>query len=174
MGLSFGLAPSSFNPKTKNRWMFSLPGVIADKNSVTTLPPKKASRPGISLKEGEFQHVQETIYYPMKAEWKVISLTLYDIRCNNNAVFDWLEQIYTSEIDLAGSGVANFGRILDFNLLKDAKLELYTGCGEVMETWTFQGCYPSNIEWGDLDMESADIVTVDVTLRYQRAFFSKN
>src|ERR1700677_4903363 len=98
MGLSFGLQLSAITPKLKNRWMFNIPPYCAVSGSVTALAPKKSARPSIQMKEFEFQHLSESIWYPLKAEWKPISVVLYDQRCNNNAIFEWLQTIYDPSI----------------------------------------------------------------------------
>ena len=41
-----------------------------------------------------------------------------------------------------------------------------------MEQWQLDNCYPSSIEWGELDMGENDIVTVDMQLRYDRAYIT--
>lgn len=169
--MSFGLGTPDFSPKRHNRWLFSIPGVVAVKNSVASLPPKRGARPGVNLKEVDCQHISEVIYYPMKADWKPIQLLLYDIRCNQNAVFDWLKTIYDPTTGAFKKVTA--GQNINDSLLRDATLELYDGCGNVIEKWTIQKCYPQVIDWGELNMDSSDIVVADVTLRYQRAFFVK-
>ena len=47
---------------------------------------------------------------------------------------------------------------------------MYSGCGDVMEEWVYSNIWPNNIEWGDLDMSNQDVVTVEMTLRYDRAY----
>ena len=169
MGLSHGLNLNDLSLKRKFRWLFSIPDVAV--NGVNTLPPRKGARPGISLKEQEFQHVSETIYFPLKADWKPVNLVLYDIKCNFNPVFNWLERIYTvgdtsnitfNPCQLKGS---------EFKKPK-ALLQLYDGCGNTLESWTFENVYPSSIDWGDLDMDSSEFVMVDLTLRYDRAYLN--
>jgi hypothetical protein len=173
MGLSHGLNLNELSPKQKHRWLFSIPDVSAQPNSTKTLPPRKGARPGVSFKEQEFQHLSETIYYPLKAEWKTVNLVLYDIRCNKNPVFDWLRRIYTLSNNSSNSLTFNPCQLLGSEFKKDkALLELYDGCGNTLEQWTFENIYPSSIDWGDLDMDSSDIVVVDLTLRYDRAYMS--
>ena len=53
---------------------------------------------------------------------------------------------------------------------KTAWLEMYDGCGNTIEKWWFQNIWPNNLEWGDLDMGVSDYVTVELTLRYDRAW----
>lgn len=174
MGLSHGLQAETLTPKKTNRWLFSVPSISADM-STNALPPKKAARPGIQMKEYEFHHLHESVWFPLKGEWKTINLVLYDIRCEENVIFDWLARIYDPSQDadditfspaltpLSGS---------DTFKVPNATLELYDGCGNVMETWIFENVYPSSIDWGQLDMDTYDLVLVDITLRYDRAYFS--
>ena len=171
MGLSWGM--EDLNPRKKNRWMFRIPSVCAD--SVPAMPPKRAARPGLQFKEFEFQHLSESIWYPLKAEWKPINITLYDVRCTGsttNAVFNWLKRIYDTTQDEESF---TFRKALDSSSggnpfkIPEAALELYDGCGNILESWVFENVYPSTIDWGELDMTSGDLVTVDFTLRYDRA-----
>lgn len=172
MGLSWGLQLEELTPKKKNRWLFSVPDIVV--GQAPALPPKKAARPGIQMKEYEFQHLHESIWYPLKGMWKPIQITLFDIRCNQNVIFDWLATIYDpSQPD----DEVVFNPVLEplsgdvpFKV-PECTLELYDGCGNVMETWTFENAYPSDITWGELDMDSSELVLVDFTLRYDRAWF---
>lgn len=175
MGLSHGLQIDSLNPKIKRRWLFSVPGIVL--GSAPALPPRKGSRPGLQMKEYEFQHLHESIWYPLKASWKTFNLVLYDIRCNQNVIFDWLERIYNPS---ASVDEIQFAPVLepingtDTYKVPKCTLELYDGCGNVLETWYFENVYPSEINWGELDMDSADLVMCDLTIRYDRAYFQAN
>lgn len=53
---------------------------------------------------------------------------------------------------------------------KTAILELYDGCGCALERWVIEGCYPQDINFGDLDMDLSEVVMIDVTIRYDRAY----
>lgn len=169
MGLSHGLQLDTLNPKIKRRWLFSIPGIVL--GSAPALPPKRAARPGIQMKEYEFQHIHESVWFPLKGEWKTINLTLYDIRCKRNIVFDWLLRIYTpNSEELKFNPALQPIRGNSSFKVPLCKLELYDGCGEILECWNFENVYPSDINWGELDMESNDLVLVDLTLRYDRAY----
>lgn len=151
----------------KFRWLFFIDGVCDDGTSA--LPPDKGARPSLNFKEMEAQHLNETIYFPAKPDWKPITLTLFDLKLKRNPVFGWLREQY----DVCGgedpaSETAIWKRPGAFK--KDARLEMYDGCGNVVEKWWFKNAWPNNIEWGDLDMQNSDYVTVELTLRYDRAW----
>ena len=39
-----------------------------------------------------------------------------------------------------------------------ADLQLYDGCGNIVEQWAIEHCYPLNVDFGELDMNSSDVV----------------
>lgn len=151
----------------KFRWLFFIDGVSDD--GASALPPDKGARPSLSFKEIEVQHLNETVYFPGKPDWKPIQLTLFDLKKNYNPVFEWLSEQY----DVCGGNDQSSERARwnrPGNFKKDARLEMYDGCGNVMEKWFFKNVWPNNIEWGDLDMSNSEYITVELTLRYDRAW----
>jgi hypothetical protein len=168
MGISNNMP--SINFKRKNRWMFSIPGIAGTGGTIAipALPPKQSARPSLSFKEVEFQHLNESIWYPMKPDWKPINLILFDLACNQNGIFNWIQQYYDPTQD--GLNTLALPAALKQPM---AQLELYDGCANTLECWTYENVYPQNIEFGELDMESSDIVMVNITLRYDRAYVIK-
>lgn len=156
--------------RRKFRWMFYIDGVSSD-NGTNMLPPSKAARPSISFKEMEVRHLDEVVYYPGRPDWKTINLTLYHQGCaTEDPVFKWMNSIYDpTGNDLGRDDV--FIAPLDEGFVKrTARCEMYDGCGEKIETWWYESVWPTSIDWGDLDMESSDLVYIDLTLRYARAY----
>lgn len=149
--------------KRKNRWIFKIENVSAEGSPC--LPPFKGSRPGLTFKEMDAQHLNETIYFPSKPDWKPINLSLYDIKKKSNPVMNWIKKSYevtsTASIWKPSSSGFKIGTCF---------LELYDGCGETIEKWVLENVWPNSIEFGDLDMSSSDVVTIDLTLRYDRAY----
>lgn len=162
MGLDFGLESNTICFKRKHRWLFNIPAVSADQGTYS-MPPLKAARPNLTFKETEVQHLNETIYFPSKPEWKPITLTLYDISLLSNPVFRWIAEIYNPNN-------GNWTAPVPGRFIKEAILTLYDGCGEPLEKWIFENAWPQQIDFGDLDMGSSDLTTVDITLRYSRAY----
>jgi hypothetical protein len=158
--------------KLKNRWLLSIPE-ISDDRGVNALPPSSSARPTLTFKEQSVEHLSETIWFPVKPDFKPISLKLYDLVKNDNAVFNWIREIYDPSY-----GSWNFGQIpyenqpnsAIFGMKRDAVLTLYDGCGSVIEKWVYENAYPSESNFGDLDMADGAVLTVDLTLRYDRAY----
>lgn len=163
MGRSMGL-PFDANTcfKRKNRWLLIIPDVSDD--GINVLAPSKGARPSVSFKEIEAQHLNETIYFPGKPDWKPITLTLYDVKKNQHPVFEWIRRVYDPE------NGDYFGSLQNGFKINEVNLELYDGCGEKIESWIFESVYASSVEFGDLDMTSSEILTCEITLRYDRAY----
>ena len=174
--------------RRKFRWMFEIEGIVGQE--LPMLPPLKSARPSISIKEMEVRHLDEVVFYPGRQDWKTINLTLYHVQCQNNPIYEWLKTLYdpTDAEDPFKCGlISDLTRsqkavLRDIGLLKDTDIQrsefikrnanctLYNGCGDIMEEWTYECVWPTSIDWGELHMESSDIVFVDLTLRYARAF----
>lgn len=170
MGRNMGLGKigsDSICMMRKFRWLFFIDGVSDD--GTTALPPDKGARPSLNFKEIEAQHLNETIYFAGKPDWKPITLTLFDLKTNGNPIFKWLKEQYEPCQD---KGTWKRPSVSDAGggWKRTARLEMYDGCGNVMERWVYRNIWPNNIEWGDLDMSNNDYVTVELTLRYDRAW----
>lgn len=176
MGMGYGLESNTSIVMRKHHWLFKLKGISCQDSAVSkALPARRSARPGLSWKEEEFPHLNENISYPMKPEWKPIQLHLYDLSCRNNPVYNWI----VKNQSLTGSGIYNprdgfFRPVISAGLKRTATLEMLDGCKNIVETWVFEGCYPKSIEWGDLEMDLSDVVTVDITLGYDRAYIEES
>lgn len=156
--------------KRKFRWLFFVEGIIGD--GVNTLPPSSGARPSLAFKSSTFEHLNETISYPVKPDWKPINLTLFDIKCNMNPIWDnWIKPMYDPKL---GGNNYNYpileGANFKNSFKKNARLELYDGCGSIMESWIFENAYPEDVNFDELKMDENGIVNITLTLRYDRAY----
>lgn len=151
--------------KRKFRWMLNIPDVAGDFASANAeiLPPLKSARPNVAFKEMQAEHLNETLFYPSKPEYKPITITLYDLKQASHPVLLWIASCFRAE-----DGAWFLATERQF--IRDVRLELYDGCGNTMETWVYENAWPQQIDFGDMDMSSSDLVTCDITLRYARAY----
>jgi hypothetical protein len=164
MSFDFGLEKPNACFKRKYRWLFKIEDVSAE--GVNSLPPLKSARPSLSFKEMEAQHLNETVYFPGKPDWKPVALTLYDIRKNRHPVFEWIKRVYDPQDGTWKPSVTS-GKPFK---IASTTLELYDGCGEPIEIWRYEGVWPQTIEFGELEMSNSDVIVCDLTLRYDRAY----
>lgn len=166
MGFQFGLEKASLSHMRKFRWLLKIPDVSAQ--GTDALPPSKSARPSLSFKEMEAQHLNETIFFPAKPEWKPINLTLYDIKNGSSPVFKWLNHIYKVSNSAATWAPSCEG------FKRQMVLEMYDGCGCIQEKWIYENAYPTTIDFGDLDMASSEVCMIDMTIRYDRAYIDES
>lgn len=178
MGLQFGLESKAVRNTClkKYRWMFVLTGVSGDNSSkgLQSLPPSQSARPSLSFNEIEVKHVNENFFLPGKPDWKPIQLMLFDLVKSSNGsrfhpVFEWIKELYNPFKNSEWNPPSD-GFITDGGLTRDARLEMYDGCGKVIETWIFENVWPQAVDFGSLDMANNEIVTCDLTLRYARSY----
>ena len=174
MGLSFGLESGKYC-KRQFRWIFTIPDVVADSTSnqrgINALPPEKASRPSISFKEMDAKHLSEDVFFPVKPEWKPVTITVWDLNNNiKHPVFEWIKYFYNPETGYIFA--PNTKDKLDQSLFRTCRLEMLDGCGEINETWTFEDAWPQAVNFQTLDMTSSGIVMCEITLRYSRAYIN--
>ncbi|RDJ35462.1 MAG: hypothetical protein DWQ19_11645 [Crenarchaeota archaeon] len=165
MGFDFGLEAAALCAKQKFRWLFIIPSISAD--GINSLPPLKGARPSVSFKEIQAEHLNETISYPGKPEWKPVDLSLYDLKKNIHPVFGWLQRLYNP-------GPGEWSPPLDNEfIISEAYLELYDGCGGLLERWIFENVWPSSVDFGELEMGDSEIVTCDLSIKYARAYINQ-
>lgn len=172
MGLGV-LGSSNICYKRKYRWMFSVSAIMG--NGVSLLPPSRSARPNLSFKEMSVEHLNETIYAPGKPDWKPINVSLYDIVLGNSKphlIFQWLQTFYNPCKKVAGSNTGTYTLPVGSGFILDAYLDLYDGCGNVIESWVYKEAWPQSVEFGELDMGNSEVLTCDLTLRYNRAYIT--
>jgi len=157
----------NFLPKQKSRWLFQIQNITTGDVGSGPLPCVKASRPKLNFREMQAEHLNETISFPSKPEWQPIQLLIYD-RCINpfeHPIMTWLKQQYNPK------GCSAWYPCIDPLSYKTcARLILLDGCSNMLEEWCIEHCYPQSVDFGELDMQSMDIVTADVVLKYDRAY----
>lgn len=162
-GIDMGLGKLNL-PDTcfKRKYRFTMK--LDEEDLSNMLPPSKSARPTITFKEMEAQHLNETIYFPGKPDWKPITVTLYDIQHNvENRVWQQLLKLYNPDVGTYNPSCDGF----KFNEMKILMLD---GCGNVIETWVFENPWFQEVNWTELDMGVSDIMYVDITVRYDRAY----
>jgi hypothetical protein len=148
--------------KRKFRWTFEIFGYCNnEKNKVPEHFVKVASRPNIEIEETEINHLNAKMWLPGKGTWQTMSVTYFDVAHDDmRSLWNWLATIYnfTDPVKL------NQGEKRDWSAT--GVLNMYSGCGDLMESWTMQHMFPTGINFGDLDYSSSDPAEIELTLRF--------
>jgi len=147
-------------PRRTYRWIFeTLDGM--NQNALVYL--KTCSRPNVTLEPIEMHHNQERAWFAGRTNWEAISMNWYDIEQDldtSQSIYDWLE--VTTQIPDANVSLPSTYK-------KKGKLQMTDHEGSAKETWELHNCWPTNVNWNELDYSTNDIVLISVSMRYDRA-----
>lgn len=173
MGIGFA---SSVVFKRQNRFLMYIPevthrGANANRFLTDILIEEKSARPKLSFKPFEVPHLAETIWFADRPEWQPIVVTLFDV-AETSPAWEWISNIYNIRND-NGDVRMNFYGSLNGNFKKNIKIFMLDGCGYAMEAWTYMNAFPTEIDFGEVDMAQNNVMKVTMTLRYDRAYWEK-
>lgn len=150
------------NFKRKFRWTFQLQGFCNNiKNTVPEYFVKVAARPNLDIEEVEINHLNAKMWIPGKGTWNTIEVVYYDVaNIEMQSLYNWLATVYnfTDPINLT------MAEKRDYNAT--GVLNMYDGCGTLLESWTLQSMFPKGIDFGELDYASNEPAEIKLTLRF--------
>lgn len=156
----------------------------------------KASRPKISFEETEVKRINGSIYLAGKPKFEALEITFYDslkftkdttvgmdntVPTASDVIEQWRELIYQPNKGDAFGSVGNYKGFAYLHMLapvvmqptaEDANVNLVdfnTTDDAIAQSWLYQGLFPQNIQYGDVDYGASDVQEITVTFRYDRA-----
>lgn len=154
--------------KRKFRWTFA---VERQNGRVPASFVKMAARPNIQIEETEINFLNAKTYIPGKGTWEQITVTYYDVAVQggggNEQLWSWLASVYNfiNNEALTQSSVRRcYGGT--------GICTLYDGCGNELEEWRLFDCWPTTVNFGELDYSSSEEVTIEVQLRYSNVKYT--
>jgi hypothetical protein len=160
MGFSNALKTGIF--KRKFRWTLSITACGTD--LMTDEVCKTGNRPNIDIDEQQIDYLNARMWIPGKATLETLEFTFFDVSgpVVGNLI-SWLKGVYnfSDEVNLCMSSKMTGGYAGTGTLI------LYDGCGTAMELWRLIDCWPKTLNFGDLDMSSAEECTISLTMRYR-------
>lgn len=166
--------------KRKFRWTFE---VLREPNgrNVPASFVKVAARPNLNIEETEINFLNAKRFLPGKGTWETMTVTYFDVSnsadgTSNIGLWDWLASVYDFTGGGAVAGVSSPAVLDNPNVKQSSRREcysgtgvivMYDGCGNALEKWNLQDCWPQAINFGELDYATSDEATIEVTMRYQ-------
>jgi hypothetical protein len=145
------LLANNYEPKRKFRWILQIDGIDA-------FVLKTAARPQQTFEETVVDFINVKRYLSGKGAWNPIQVTMHDpiAPSASQKIMDWVRLNFEP---LTGRmGYASFYK-------KDISLKLLDPQGTVVELWDGTGCWPQDINFGDLDYASSDNVEISFSIR---------
>ena len=127
----------------KLRWTLALYdtnwNVISDREYV-----KVVARPSLNIEEVELGFLKSKSWIP----WETMTLTYFDGK-----------KISPILAKISSSPPSKFYSVL----------ELYEGCGNLVERWQLNDCFITSLNWGELDYSDIEEQIVEMQMRYSSA-----
>lgn len=130
---------------------------------------KLAARPQLEIEEQELNFLNGVTWVPGKGRWQPITVTYVDVPDQEmQGLYSWIATVYdfNNPVNLKQSEKSGWAGT--------ALLTMYDGCGYPLEFWLLQSCFPTSINFGDLDYANSEESTVELTLRYSEVAYTSN
>jgi hypothetical protein len=165
-------AHATLMPKLQYRFRVSFSGLGDDGNSTDTTTQNVISvgRPSITHEEVIIDSYSSKTYLAGKHTWEPITLVMRDDLNSNviKAIGNQLKEQLNHETQGAkAADDKHAGNVYKFTM----KIETLDGTADAKpyDTWTLAGCYLSNVQYGDLNYGTSELVQVTATIRYDNA-----
>lgn len=148
----------SWEPKKQHQFIMAIDGIPA-------YLIKSAAKPSIANGEITLDHINVQRYVKGKSVWSTMAISLYDpiVPSAAQAVMEWIRLHHESAT--GRDGYSSFYK-------KEVKLRQLSPLGEIIEEWILHGTYITDSNFGSLDWSTEDVVTIELTLRFDWAFLN--
>ncbi len=156
--LNFWDKAYTWEPKKAHQFIMEIDGV-------PSYLIKASAKPSMTNGEIALDHVNVQRYVKGKSVWNTITVSLYDaiVPSGAQAVMDWVRLHHESATGRDGYKSMYQKRIVLMQL---------SPLGEVLEKWTLNNAFITETNFGQLDWSSEEVVTIEMTLRYDWALLS--
>ena len=155
-------------PKRSFRWYFSITGA---ENTLETYAIKTVKKPSFTVTEVPHPYVAHTFYYPGRVTWNTIDVTFVDPVAPDhssiltNILYEGGYRIpKTEEIARQSFSKQNFVAAMGTPVIAQIDAD-----ANVIERWQLANAFITNVDFGQLDYSSEELVVVSLTLRYDYA-----
>jgi len=167
-------------PKRKFTFILSIGGEVDNDDETAALDIqeyliKKVKKPGFEVSVTEHKFLNHTFSYPGKIKWKEVTFSVADVISPNttNIFLKILQesgyQLPTGPIDSSDGTARTMSKSASVRALGTPRIHQLDHNGDSVETWRLHGCWIKDIEFGELDYDSEDMMALDVTLVYDFA-----
>ena len=146
-------------PKRAYRFILNLDG--QDSWTVT-----KVTRPSISITEASHQYLNHTFYYPGRVEYNTVSFTLVD-PLTPNSTARMLGIFGASGYSLPSKVAYNtISKKKSVSAMGTPHIHTVNADGAIIESFSLINAWVKNVDFGEFDYSSDDLINIGVELRY--------
>tara|TARA_Y100000296_G_C5100216_1_gene219545 strand:- start:349 stop:900 length:552 start_codon:yes stop_codon:yes gene_type:complete len=170
---------AAMEPKRSHRFLLQF-DLLGD-NGTSQIYARKVNKPAFEIGQSEHKFLGQTYYFPGAVTWNDVSATLVNAATPDfDAILQALLRAggYVDPNDISGTGNVDNGATLNkidaVEALGSVRIYELDGDGNNLGHYELNNAWVKAISYGDLDYSSEDLLTVDITFRYDWATYSKS
>ena len=190
---------AQLEPKRKFKFLMSIDGGGTRDGVDLKIPEyvvKKAGKPSFSVTEAKHQFLGHSFFFPGKIEWKEVDVTIVDAggfeevdiatagtdavgslaNDSTKTIMQLLNEMgYQHPKDTAAAVTSGAGKAKTFSKyggtasLGTVTFKALDSNGEIVEKWVLKNAWIKDVNFGDGDYSSDDVVDITLKLRYDWA-----
>jgi|TARA_B110000908_G_scaffold145843_1_gene176407 hypothetical protein len=156
-------------PKLQYRFRvtFGKLGKAGANTTVVTQNVINVGRPSLTHEEVIVDSYNSKMYLAGKHTWEPITIVLRDDM--TSAVILALGNQLNKQLDHTSQESASSGEVYKFDMTIETLDGASGGAEKTIDKWDLNGCYLSNVQYGDLNYGTSEMVQVTATIRYDNA-----
>lgn len=161
----------TIEPKRSFRFFATFSG---DNNAIESYAIKTVKKPSFQISEQQHQYVAHTFYYPGRITWQPVDITFVDpVRMDNTSVIT--NMLYQAGYRKPGNEIIarkSFSKAKFNQALGEIRISQIDAEGAMIDEWSLVNCFFTNVDYGQLDYNSEELVVLSTTIRYDYASFN--
>ena len=156
-------------PKRSFRWYFQLQGNY-DEN-LETYAIKSVKKPSFTVSEVPHQYIAHTFYFPGRITWNTIDVTFVDpVNPDHSTIITnmLVRGGYTPPVTPVAA-TTSFSKAKIVDACGTPRITQIDADGIPIEEWSLVNAFITNVDYGQLDYSSEELVINSITLRYDYA-----
>jgi len=155
----------SAEPKRKYRFVLNLAGIDA---WVIT----KVNRPSFNVTESEHTFYNHKFYYPGKVEWQTVTFSLVD-PIAPDATYYLMGILGACGYKLPQqNNYTSISKQKAVEIMGEVRIKAKNAEGKDVEVWTLKNAWVKNVNMGEFEYASDDMLQMDIELRYDFANYN--
>ena len=155
------------DPKRKFRFIVTVTGVTGEPNIWYA---KTAAKPSFTIAAAEHKYLNHTFYYPGSVTWNDVAMTFVDPGEPDAAsTFVDIIQAGGYHPPANSSDLATMTKASACEKLGVVTVSALNGSGVVIEQWTLNNAFITDMKFGDLEYGGDDLTEISVTFKYDWA-----
>lgn len=147
--------------KRKFRWTLYITDSQTGEMIVPRMFVKTSTRPQLNIEETEINFLNQKQWIPGANNWQTTTMTAYDVSNQDGeagqALYSYIGQLYSQ---------SNQALMHNSTAKANYVLELWDGCGCLMEGWKMKDGFITSLKFGELDYTSSECVDIEMDVRY--------